>query len=75
MGLGSIVDVTDPDDVDILADGGAMSRVGLGVSYEVWKFWLFSAGPVVNYTYQFSQSLSTHMATAGIKLSLYTAQP
>jgi hypothetical protein len=75
VGLGSIVDITDPDDVDILADGGGMSHLGVGVSYELWKFWLFSAGPVLNYTHQFSQSLSSHLVTAGMKLTLYTGQP
>lgn len=75
VGLGSIVDATDPDDIDILADGGGMSHLGVGLSCELWKFWLFSAGPVVNYTYQFSQSLSSHVATGGMKLTLYTAQP
>lgn len=75
VGLGSIIDATDRDDVDILADGGSMSHLALGVSYEVWKFWLFSAGPVVNYMHQFSQSMSSHAVTGGIKLTLYTAQP
>lgn len=75
VGLGSIVDLTDADDPDILADGGAMSHLGLGASYELWKFGLFSAGPLVNYTYQFSQSLSSHVATAGLKLTFYSGQP
>lgn len=75
VGLGSIVDATDKDDPTILADGGAMSHLSLGVSYEVWKFWLFSAGPVVNYTHQFSQSMTSHLVTGGIKLAFYSAQP
>jgi hypothetical protein len=75
VGLGSIVDATDKDDLDILAEGGGMSHLGVGASYEVWKFWLFSAGPVVNYSYQFSQSLSSHMATVGMKLTFYSSQP
>ncbi len=75
VGLGGILDNTDSDDPDVLADGGGMSHVGVGLSYEVFKFWLFSAGPVVNYSHQFSQSMSSHIATAGIKLTFYSAQP
>jgi hypothetical protein len=75
VGIGSIVDVKDNDDPLILADGGAMTHLAVGVSYEAWKFWLFSAGPVVQYTYQRSTSLSAHLATAGMKLTFYSGQP
>ncbi len=48
-----------------------MSHVALGASYELFKFWLFSAGPTVQYTYQKSDSLAAHLATAGMKLTFY----
>jgi hypothetical protein len=75
VGLGGIVDNTDKDNPDVLADGGGMSHLSFGVSYEVFKFWLFSAGPVVNYAHQFSQSVSGHAVTGGMKLTFYSAQP
>lgn len=75
VGIGSILDITDQKDPDILADGGGMSHLGIGLSYEVFKFWLFSAGPVVNYTHQFSESMSSHLVSAGMKLTFYLGQP
>lgn len=75
VGIGSIFDYTDKNDPDILADGGAMSHLGIGLSYEVFKFWLFSAGPVVGYTHQFSESMSSHLVSGGMKLTLYSGQP
>lgn len=75
VGLGSVVDATDDKDPKILADGGAMSHAAIGAALELWKFWLFSAGPAVQYTYQTSDSLSAHLATAGMKLTFYWGQP
>lgn len=75
LGLGSLVDIEDEDDPQILAEGGAMSHYAIGAAYEVWQFWLFSAGPAVQYTYQTSPSLSAHLVTAGMKLTFYWNQP
>lgn len=75
VGLGSIVDISDKDDLQVLADGGAMTHLSVGAAYEVWKFWLFSAGPAVQYTYQTSTSLSAHMGTAGLRMTFYWNQP
>lgn len=75
VGLGSVVDAEDRDDVQVLADGGAMSHLGLGVTYTPWRFWLFSAGPEVRYVYQYSQSLTAHLATVGMRLSFFGVQP
>lgn len=75
VGLGSIVDISNKDDTRILADGGAMTHLAIGAAYEVWKFWLFSAGPAVQYSYQRSTSLSSHLATAGVRMTFYWNQP
>lgn len=75
VGLGAISDTSDKDDAKVLAEGGGMSHLSLGASYEVFKFWLFSAGPVLNYSHQFSQSMTGHSVTGGIKLTFYSAQP
>jgi hypothetical protein len=75
VGVGYIADTTDQKDPLVLADGGAMSHLAVGAAWEVWKFWLFSAGPAVQYTYQYSNSLSAHLATAGMKLTFYWNQP
>lgn len=59
----------------ILADGGSMSVAGLGVFYEPWQFWHFSMGPALQYHYEFSQSLSSHMVSLGLRTAFYGVQP
>jgi hypothetical protein len=54
-----------------VADGGALSTVGLGVVYEPWQFGSFRAGPVLEYTHQFSQSIAVDLVLAGMKISFY----
>jgi hypothetical protein len=75
VGLGAISDTSDKHDTRVLAEGGSMSHLSLGASYEVFKFGLFSAGPVLNYSHQFSQTMTGHSITGGIKLTFYSAQP
>lgn len=53
------------------ADGGALSIVGFGAFYEPLRFGNFSAGPTVEYTRLFSQSLEMQSASAGMRLAFY----
>lgn len=53
------------------ADGGALSIVGFGAFYEPLRFGNFSAGPTVEYTRFFSQSLELQSASAGFRLAFY----
>ncbi len=62
-------------DDEVVADGGAMSVLGLGVFYEPWTFWKFSCGPALQYTREFSQSMTSDAVTLAIRTSLYTTQP
>lgn len=63
------------EDDDVVADGGFTSLVGFGVFWEPWQFWHFSAGPVAQYNHEFSQSMSAHAATIGLRLAFYGVQP
>lgn len=63
------------EDDETVADGGFTSLVGLGVFWEPWQFWHFSAGPVAQYTHEFSQSMSAHAATLGLRMAFYGVQP
>lgn len=63
------------DSGDTTADGGFMSFIGVGTFWEGLRMGThFSAGPVVQYTHQFSQPLRSHIALVGLRLS-YTAAP
>lgn len=76
VGLGSVVDLEgSDDDAEVLADGGAMSHLALAAGYSPWRFWHFSAGPELRYTYQYSQSMTAHVATAGMRLTFFGVQP
>jgi hypothetical protein len=70
-GAASVLD----EEQEVVADSGLMSSVGFSAFYEPWQFWHFSAGPVVRYGYDFSQSWSAHTATAGLRLVFYGVQP
>ncbi len=59
------------DDDRDRADGGAVSIVGFGVFYEPLRFGSFSAGPTVEYTRIFSQSMDMQSASAGFRLAVY----
>ena len=62
-------------DQNILADGGSMSVAGVGVFYEPWQWWHLSFGPGFQYTYEFSPSLDSHVATLGFRTTFYGVQP
>jgi hypothetical protein len=61
-------------DQDIVADGGAMSVVGIGVFYEPWQPWLFSLGPSLQYHHEFSQSLESDFVSLGLRVAFYGGQ-
>lgn len=62
-------------DQEILADGGLMSVIGVGAFYEPWQFWHFSMGPALQYHHEFSQSLSSHVVSLGLRTAFYGVQP
>ncbi len=60
---------------EVVADAGFTSMLGLGAFYEPWTFWKFSSGPALQYTREFSQSMTVHAVTLGMRLNLYATQP
>lgn len=58
-----------------LAEGGALSSVGLVLFWEPLQFWHFSAGPQLTYVHGFSQTMHVDQATLGFRLALYGVQP
>jgi hypothetical protein len=58
-------------DGDQVADGGAVSIVGFGAFWEPWRFGGFAAGPSIDYSHLFSQSLYSYAVTGGIRLAFY----
>jgi len=56
---------------DTVADGGSLSLVGLGAFYEPWRFWQFRIGPSLQYSQMFSQTLTAHFVSLGLRASLY----
>lgn len=72
-GAGSAL-ITDVEG-EVVADGGAVSVIGVGAFYEPWQFWHFSAGPALMYTHEFSQPLNSHVVTLGMRLAFYGVQP
>lgn len=72
VGAGGSLILQDDDDV---ADGGAMSVIGIGAFYEPWQLWHFSFGPVLAYTHEFSQSMTSHVVSLGIRSVFYGVQP
>jgi hypothetical protein len=56
---------------ETVAEGEGTSVVGLGAFYEPWRFWHFSTGPDLQYTHQFSRSMSGHQLVLGWRLAFY----
>ncbi len=57
------------------ANGGALSVIGIGAFWEPWKFWHLSAGPALQYSYRFSESMHAHGVSLGLRLAFYGVQP
>ncbi len=53
------------------ADGGLMSVLGLGTSYELFRFGYFTLGPVVEGGYRFSPSATAYGVFAGVRTTFY----
>ncbi len=53
------------------ADGGSMSVVGFGAAWEPLRFGRFAAGPQLEYSRLFSQSLQLQGASAGMRIVFY----
>jgi hypothetical protein len=71
-GSGAIVRSSDNK---VVAEAGSMSSVAFGAFYEPWQFWNFSAGPVLRYGHDFSESWSSHSVTLGLRMAFYSTQP
>jgi len=56
---------------DKLAEGGGTSAVGLGAFYEPWRLWQMSFGPQLEYSHQFSDSMSAHTLVVGMRAVFY----
>jgi hypothetical protein len=54
-----------------LAEGGGTSAVGLGAFYEPWRLWQFSFGPQIEYSHQFSDTMSAHTLVVGMRTVFY----
>jgi hypothetical protein len=73
FGLGTVT-INDLEAEREVADGGAMSVVGLGAVYEWLHFGSFAAGPTLRYRHRFSASLAAHTAALGLRL-VYRSGP
>jgi hypothetical protein len=71
-GVGGSI-IVDPEQ-NIVADGGAMSVLGVGAFYEPWQLWHFSFGPGLSYHHEYSQSLSSHVVSLGVRTVFYGVQ-
>jgi hypothetical protein len=56
---------------ETVAEGEATSSVGVGALYEGFRFWRISTGPQIEYTHQFSRSLSSHLFIIGWRAAFY----
>jgi hypothetical protein len=54
-----------------LAEGGGTSAVGLGAFYEPWRLWQMSFGPQLEYSHQFSDSMTAHTLVVGMRAVFY----
>lgn len=75
LGTAVLLDPNKGNDQKPLAEGGAMSTLGVTVFYEPLRFWHFSAGPSLSYLHSFSQSMNTDHVLLGFRLSLYGVVP
>jgi hypothetical protein len=61
------------DGSDAVGEGGVMSFVGAGVFWEPLRLGSnFSAGPMLEVTHMFSQSLTSTIGLAGLRLAYYS---
>jgi hypothetical protein len=56
---------------EMLAEGAGTSAVGAGVFYEPWRWWHLSFGPQLEYSHQFSRSMSAHTLVLGVRTVFY----
>lgn len=75
IGASLLYENSDKSFEDPIAEGGAMSNLGLSVFWEPLRFWNFSAGPILTYNKAFSQSMQVNQVTLGFRTALYGVQP
>jgi len=69
IAMAAIVDVDSEEEV---ANGGALSLVGIGVAYELWHLGGFAIGPSLQYRHLRSNSMSQHTGVLAARVSYYT---
>ncbi len=69
IAMAAIVDV---DSEDEMANGGALSLLGLGVAYELWHLGGFAIGPTLQYRHLFSGSMRQDIGILAVRVSYYT---
>ena len=55
-----------------VADGGALSLVGLGLAYETWHLYHFALGPTLEYRHLFSESLHEDIGVLSLRFVYYS---
>ena len=75
LGLGVILERDKGKAGDTVAEGGALSTMGLGAFWAPLRFWHFSVGPTLNYVYGFSQTMHAHQGTLGVRFVFFAKQP
>jgi hypothetical protein len=60
------------DGKQTVADGGALSLLGVGLVYEAWHFGYFAAGPTLEYRHLFSESLYEDLGLLGMRIVFYS---
>jgi hypothetical protein len=58
----------------VVADGGSLALVGLGVFHETLRWHGLAFGPAVSFSEYFSQTLDAHLGSVGLRLA-YTTGP
>jgi hypothetical protein len=69
FGIGSGVIQRNDQEV---ANGGAMSVVGVGLMYETWHLGHFALGPTLDYEHRFSQSMRMDTLMLGVRVAYYS---
>jgi hypothetical protein len=71
FGAGSVT-IRDQEEQEQVANGGALSLVGIGSVYEAVRFGGLATGPTLEYRYLYSASLDQHAAVLGWRVLYYT---
>jgi hypothetical protein len=62
------------DQKTLLADGGSMRALEVGVFWEPLQWWHFSFGPELKYSHMSSDSMAANLVTIGFRSTFYGTQ-